>query len=90
MVLNSIFCTLSSALLLLVMIVVQAQVVLNWFWMDVQRELSVAGDVVQPVRTWGLHSISLLVKGLDAESNPTQYSEASCDSCACVFLRMGV
>ncbi|CAM9452811.1 unnamed protein product, partial [Sphacelaria rigidula] len=53
------------------------QVVLNWFWMDVQRELAVGGDVVQPVRTWGLHSISLLVKGLDAESNPTQYTEAS-------------
>lgn len=55
----------------------RVQVVLNWFWMDVQRELAVGGDVVQPVRTWGLHSISLLVKGLDAESNPTQYTEAS-------------
>lgn len=43
--------------------------------MDVQRELAVGGDVVQPARTWGLHSICILVKGLDAESNPTQYSE---------------
>lgn len=52
-----------------------SQVVLNWFWMDLQRELSVGGDVVQPTRTWGLHSACLLARGLDAESNPTQYSE---------------
>lgn len=51
------------------------QVVLNWFWGDVQRELSVGGGVVQPARTWGLHAACLLVKGLEAESNPTQYSE---------------
>ncbi|CAM9113863.1 unnamed protein product, partial [Hapterophycus canaliculatus] len=51
------------------------QVVLNWFWGDVQRELSVGGDVVQPAKTWGLHATCLLVKGLEAESNPTQYSE---------------
>lgn len=51
------------------------QVVLNWFWRDVQRELSVGGGVVQPARTWGLHAACLLVKGLEAESNPTQYSE---------------
>ena len=51
------------------------QVVLNWFWGDVQRELSVGGDVPQPARTWGLHSISLLVKGIEEEINPTQYSE---------------
>eukprot|EP00752_Nemacystus_decipiens_P013802 g12254.t1 len=52
-----------------------SQVVLNWFWRDVQRELSVGGGVVQPARTWGLHAACLLVKGLEAESNPTQYSE---------------
>lgn len=51
------------------------QVVLNWFWGDVQRELSVGGDVVQPARTWGLHATCLLVKGLEAESSPTQYAE---------------
>ncbi|CAM9976182.1 unnamed protein product [Scytosiphon promiscuus] len=50
-------------------------VVLNWFWGDVQRELSVGGDVVQPAKTWGLHATCLLIKGLEAESNPTQYSE---------------
>lgn len=49
--------------------------ILNWFWVDVQRELAVGGDVVQPVRTWGLHATSLLVKGMEEESNPTQYSE---------------
>lgn len=54
-----------------------SQVVLNWFWVDVQRELSVGGDVAQPARTWGLHAIGILVKDIDAESNPTQYSEAS-------------
>lgn len=51
------------------------KVVLNWFWGDVQRELAVGGDVVQPARTWGLHATCLVVKGLEAESNPTQYSE---------------
>ncbi|CAN0397374.1 unnamed protein product, partial [Ectocarpus sp. 12 AP-2014] len=52
-----------------------AQVVLNWFWGDVQRELSVGGGVVQPARTWGLHAACILVKELEVESNPTQYSE---------------
>ena len=51
------------------------KVVLNWFWGDVQRELSVGGDVPQPARTWGLHSMSLFVKGVEEEINPTQYSE---------------
>ncbi|CBJ28961.1 expressed unknown protein [Ectocarpus siliculosus] len=54
---------------------ISEKVVLNWFWGDVQRELSVGGGVVQPARTWGLHAACLLVKELEVESNPTQYSE---------------
>ncbi|CAM9541898.1 unnamed protein product, partial [Phaeothamnion confervicola] len=49
------------------------QVLLSWFWTDIQKALAVGGDVPQPVRTWGLHSVAILVKTM--EDNPTLYSQ---------------
>ncbi|CAM9302830.1 unnamed protein product [Chrysoparadoxa australica] len=50
-----------------------SQVLMNWFWADIQKALAVGGGVAQPLRTWGLHATAMLVK--EMEDNPTRFSQ---------------